>query len=75
MLDHHHKGENMNCKCGKELTDVKVEIELAFNVERLNENGTWEPIPNSIAAPREIMCMDCFSTFVDVIDDTFNKES
>jgi len=64
----------MNCSsCGKKLDKIKIEIALSFKVDRLKEDSTWENIPNSIANPKEILCEECFDSFVDVINERFNK--
>jgi len=64
----------MNCSsCGKKLDSVKIDIMLSFSVDRLNENGTWENIPNSIGHPREHLCEECFDSFVEIIGEKFNN--
>lgn len=65
----------MNCSsCGKKLDSIKVNIRLSFSVDRLNENGTWENIPNSVGSPMETLCEECFDSFAEVIGERFNKE-
>ena len=66
--------ENECSVCGKEISDIRCEIVINFNAERKTLNETWETIPNTIVSPREIMCKDCFDSFVDTIDKVFNKE-
>ncbi len=62
----------MKCtQCGKEL-DIRVDIALDFKVSRLKSDETWELIPNSVVRPGEVLCEECFSKFVDVIDKAFN---
>lgn len=65
----------MNCtSCNKELDSVLVKLNVAFSVERLTDADTWEKVPNSISNPKEVLCKECFSLFVDLIDENFNKE-
>ena len=65
----------MKCSsCNKKIEDIRVNIGLNFDVKRMKTDGTWEDIPNSIVQPKEILCQECFSEFVDIIEKTFNKE-
>jgi len=65
----------MNCtSCNKKLDTIRIKIKLAFSVDRFNENGTWENVPNSIGIPEETICEECFDKFTDIIAEVFNKE-
>lgn len=67
------KGNKMKCtSCDKELTDLRIRLALAFEIERLTEADIWEQVPNSISKPQETLCKECFSDFVDLIDKKFN---
>lgn len=61
-----------NRKCGKEIKDVRISVELSVVVERKTESGAWEKVANAGIKSGEILCQDCFDNFVDALDAAMN---
>ena len=60
--------------CGKEIDDLKCNVEINFGIIRKTTNDTWEEVPNSFVSPREVMCKDCFDSFVIALETAFKEE-
>lgn len=54
-------------RCGKEFTDLKVEVNLGLYVERIRDTGVWEEVPNMNQESREYLCPDCFNKLCDIL--------
>ena len=64
-----------NCtKCGKELDDLKINLNLSINVNHLTSSGLWEEIPNSIVNPKETLCPECFDKFTEALSKAMSKQ-
>lgn len=59
--------------CGKKLTDFKIIINLKYQGYRRTAADTWEPIENSFISSGEVMCKECFDSFVDTLDKDLNS--
>lgn len=56
--------EISNCtRCGKEIDNLRINVILKIDVQRLKESSTWENIPNLNNTSREVLCEDCFDKF------------
>lgn len=54
-------------RCGKEFTDLKVEVNLGLYVERIRDTGVWEEVPNMNQESKEYLCPDCFNKLCDIL--------
>ena len=54
-------------RCKKPLTDFKVDIGFKIRVDRMKDDSVWEYIPNLDNDSREVLCLDCFNTFSDLM--------
>ncbi len=67
-------GEAEHCtRCRKPLTEFRVDINFHMRVDRLKEDSSWEYIPNMDNESREVVCVDCFNEFTDLMS-TLNKK-
>lgn len=58
----------MKCsRCGKEITEFKIEVSLGIHTERMKDRGAWEEVAPMKTHSREILCIDCFNTFAEVL--------
>ena len=59
-----------NCtRCGKELNDFKVNIKLEMRVDRKKDSSVWEYIPNLDTRSHEILCVECFDKFSNLMSE------
>lgn len=57
-----------NCtRCGREFTDLRVEVGLGIYVSRLKESDVWEGIANLDQTSTEVLCPSCFDEFAQVL--------
>jgi len=57
-----------NCsRCGREFTDLRIEVGLGIYVSRLKDSRVWEGIANLNQASTEVLCPVCFDEFATVL--------
>lgn len=54
-------------RCGKELNDFKIDINFSIKVDRMKNDSIWEYIPNLDNNSREVLCLDCFNKFSELM--------
>lgn len=54
-------------RCKKEIKDLKINITMRVETERLKNNSVWEKIPNLDNISHEVLCEECFNKFADVM--------
>ena len=54
-------------RCGKELNDLKISINFNIKVDRMKDSSIWEYIPNLDNHSNEILCMECFEQFSELM--------
>jgi len=64
---------NICTRCRKELEDFQITIEFHISVDRILENSSLEHIPNLDNQSREVICIDCFNEFTDIMS-ALNKK-
>ena len=59
--------------CGKELEKSAVVVELNTKALRMKSTGIWEKIDNFYLHSKEIICEECFSKFINAMEDWKKK--
>jgi hypothetical protein len=60
--------EISNCtRCGKEINNLRINVVLKIDAQRLKDSSTWEDIPNLNNISREVLCEDCFDKFATIM--------
>lgn len=54
-------------RCKKKLTEFKINIEFHICVNRMRPDEKWEYIPNLDELSREVVCVDCFNEFSELM--------
>lgn len=54
-------------RCKKELKEFKIDINFNIRVDREKESSVWEYIPNLDNNSREVLCVDCFNKFSELM--------